>query len=170
MKKERGKSQAPRPPHQNRTEVRGKAKSADLISSGLNQCLLSPADLPEEGEGVQMLTFRLGEEEYAVDARNVLEITPCTEVTPVPRTPPHVQGIILMRGEVVPIFDLHKRLGRSATCYNAKGYFVICAVPQGLAGIRVDRANNLVKLKKNHMETDPHPLTLLDVEKIVNIR
>lgn len=59
----------------------------------------------------QILTFILDGEEYGIPILQVQEIRGQTEITPIPNTPPHVRGVMNLRGEVVPVLDLRARLG-----------------------------------------------------------
>lgn len=57
---------------------------------------------------IEVLAFRLGQEQYAVETRYVREVSPLRELTPLPCTPPFVLGIVNVRGQVLPVFDLKK--------------------------------------------------------------
>ena len=59
----------------------------------------------------QFITFTLGEAEYGIDIMVVREIKGWTETTMIPNAPPHVRGVINLRGIIVPIFDLRTRFG-----------------------------------------------------------
>ena len=60
----------------------------------------------EQSEIVQLVCFRLAGEEYAVDITNVQEVIRVQSITPVPRMPVFVLGVINIRGNIVPVFDL----------------------------------------------------------------
>ncbi|MEM9742374.1 MAG: chemotaxis protein CheW [Pseudomonadota bacterium] len=59
----------------------------------------------------QYLTFRLGEEEYAINILSVREIKSWGPVTPLPQSPPYMLGVINLRGAIVPVVDLRRRFG-----------------------------------------------------------
>jgi purine-binding chemotaxis protein CheW len=61
------------------------------------------------------LTFKLGGEEFAVHVNNVLNILEMTEITKVPQTPEYMEGVINLRGSVLPVIDTRLKLGMSAT-------------------------------------------------------
>lgn len=63
----------------------------------------------------QFITFTLGAEEYGIDIMVVREIKGWTETTMIPNAPPHVRGVINLRGIIVPIFDLRARFGTGVT-------------------------------------------------------
>ncbi len=62
-------------------------------------------------ELLQLVSFEIGEEEFGVDILTVQEINRMVEITSVPNTPPHVEGIINLRGKVIPVIDLRTRFG-----------------------------------------------------------
>jgi purine-binding chemotaxis protein CheW len=66
-------------------------------------------------ETMQYLTFKLGEEVYALDIGKVREVLDFTSVTKVPRTPDFMRGVINLRGSVVPVVDLRLKFGMSPT-------------------------------------------------------
>jgi len=68
-------------------------------------------DRAREGQQVKVLAFRLGDEEYAVSMMDMKEVQIYREVTRVPRTPSYVLGIMSLRGKVIPVLDLRRRLG-----------------------------------------------------------
>ena len=63
----------------------------------------------------QYLTFRLGDEIFAIDVANVREILEFTKVTKVPKTPEYMRGVIHLRGSVVPILDMRQKFGMEST-------------------------------------------------------
>ncbi len=59
---------------------------------------------------LQLVTFTLGNEEYAVDILKVQEINRMKEITRVPNSPPYVEGVINLRGKVIPVVNLQKKI------------------------------------------------------------
>lgn len=57
----------------------------------------------------QLVTFQLGEEQYGIDIMDVKEIVRVQDIRPIPNAPSYVEGIINLRGEIIPIINLHKR-------------------------------------------------------------
>lgn len=142
---------------------------------------------PEEDE-LEMLTFYLAREEYAIDIMMIQEITKLTEITPIPRTPGYIHGIVTLRGNVIPVFNLHHRLKLDPFAENGKSRFVICQLKEGAVAITVDEVIDVVHLKKSRLEPPPpgiaangggfiksigrakeRLLILLDVEKVLQI-
>lgn len=73
------------------------------------------------------LTFVLGQELFAVNVLNVLEVLEQQQITPVPQTPPHIQGIINFRGEILPVVDTRYKFNLPAKA-DAQRNFVIVYV------------------------------------------
>ena len=65
---------------------------------------------PRDGV-VELCAFRVGEEEYVIDLRRIREILQPTPITPVPRAPEGIEGVMNVRGEVIAVVDVRKRLG-----------------------------------------------------------
>ena len=72
----------------------------------------------QDTELLQLVTFSIGEEEFGVDILKVQEIIRTMEITKVPKAPEFVEGVINLRGKVIPIIDLRKRFGIVITSYS----------------------------------------------------
>lgn len=142
---------------------------------------------PDTGstEGIlELLAFRLANEEYAVDLLKVKEITRFVEITRVPRTPSAIKGIISLRGTIIPAFDLRTRLGLEESPAERKTRIVVVMLKKGLMGLIVDEVTDVIKIKADEIEPPPsavggseadhligvvrskgHLLILLDLEK-----
>lgn len=122
--------------------------------------------LPEE---IELLTFNLEEEEYAVDIGVIQEITKWTEVTLIPRIQSYIKGIITLRGNVIPVFDMHARLGLAPSVKASQNRFIICATEKGMAAMWVDRVNDVVRLMRHRLESTPAGVAAMDAGLIKNI-
>eukprot|EP00487_Bulimina_marginata_P011330 TRINITY_DN68_c0_g1_i2.p1 TRINITY_DN68_c0_g1~~TRINITY_DN68_c0_g1_i2.p1 ORF type:complete len:110 (-),score=24.00 TRINITY_DN68_c0_g1_i2:250-579(-) len=86
----------------------------------------------EEEQGVrQFLTFMMAEEEYGVDILTVKEIRSWEEITVIPNAPDYVQGVINIRGTIVPILDLRLRFGLPKIEYGALTVVIVIKVDLG---------------------------------------
>ncbi len=117
------------------------------------------APVPEEKE-YEFLAFVVSGEEYGVDIMMIKEIIRPVGVTYVPRVPDYVKGIISLRGTVVPIFDMTRRLGLRAQEPGKKSRIVVIALGTNLVGFWADSVTEVVKLKESGIE--PPPSTLLE--------
>lgn len=140
---------------------------------------LSPVDkndlplLEEETEAVpeelELLTFNLGEEEYAVEIGVIQEITKSTEITHIPRIQSDIKGIVTLRGNVIPVFDMHARLGLAPFVKGPQNRFIICAAEKGMAAMLVDRVNDVARLMRHTLEATPAGVAATDAGFIKKI-
>lgn len=108
----------------------------------------------------QFVSFRLGPEEYAVDVGQIQEIIRLTTITAVPRTASHVQGVVNLRGRIVPVIDLACLLGLQPAERGKAAHIVITQVAGRTVGMRVDAVNEVVRIAAGAIE--PPPAALLD--------
>jgi purine-binding chemotaxis protein CheW len=104
---------------------------------------------------VQLCTFRIGGEDYAVDVMRVREIITPLPITPVPRAPPFVEGVIRLRGEVVPVLDVRRRFGLAAGPPGKKARFVIVHVARRRIGLVVDEVCEVVRVPRSDLRAAP---------------
>jgi len=123
---------------------------------------MAPPDLRAAGTApaaeealVQLCTFRVGGEDYAVDVMRVREIIRPLPVTPVPRAPAFVDGVIRLRGEVVPIVDVRRRFGLPVGAAGHKTRFVIVHVAGRRLGLVVDEVCEVVRLARGDIRAAP---------------
>ena len=120
----------------------------------------SPLTPPAAGEG-SYLTFTLGDESYGLPVLNVREIIRLCPITPVPRMPTHVKGVINLRGTVIAVVDLRAKFQLAATRYGERTCIVVVqiAAPSGgstLMGAVVDAVEEVVQLTADDIEATPH--------------
>ncbi len=129
--------------------------------------LLSPGEA-EPSEEVsepleEFLSFRLAAEDYAIEIGEIHEIIKPTAITEVPRSPKAILGVISLRGEALPVFDLHRLLGTTSGRQGAErpgsARVVILNTPKGLAGILVDAVEQVVRLPHGSIEPAPRGLS-----------
>jgi purine-binding chemotaxis protein CheW len=104
---------------------------------------------------VQLCTFRVAGEDYAVDVMRVREIITPLPITPVPRAPPFVEGVIRLRGEVVPVLDLRRRFGLPPGTPGRKSRFVIVHVAGRRIGLVVDEVCEVVRVPRSDLRPAP---------------
>jgi purine-binding chemotaxis protein CheW len=103
----------------------------------------------------QLATFQLDREEYGLDVRLVETIIRAGEVTPVPRAPAFVEGVINLRGRVVPVIDLKKKLGLGEVERTKRARVVVVRVRESLIGLLVDAALQVLKVPISRIEPAP---------------
>ncbi|MDK9717199.1 MAG: chemotaxis protein CheW [Trichlorobacter sp.] len=106
----------------------------------------------------EFLCFRLGDEEYGINIMEIKEIIKPRELTEVPRAPGFVDGVLSLRGVIVPVFTMRKRLGMTLDYDGSQERIVIVRSGDGLHGLRVDRVTDVVKISKTDREATPSVL------------
>jgi purine-binding chemotaxis protein CheW len=119
-------------------------------------------------EEVKMLTFSLDNVFYGVDVNQVREVKNFEGATPVPCAPNYVKGVTNLRGEVVPVIDLRKRIGLSDKKENEPGIMVIVQDKHPI-GVIVDSVIEVLTLQKKDIETGPENLITDRSDGIIGI-
>jgi purine-binding chemotaxis protein CheW len=102
-----------------------------------------------------LATFYLAREEYGVDVRQVQEIRRVTEITSVPRAPAFIRGVINLRGRILPVLDLRRRLGLGEVATDRASRIVVVRVKERLLGLLVDGASQVLKIPVSQVEPAP---------------
>jgi len=116
----------------------------------------------EAGKGLgaqQVLTFTLGSETYGVDILRVQEIRGWTPVTHIPQSPPHVLGVLNLRGSIVPIIDLRMRFHLEQAQYTAVTVIIVLSVQSASGrrdfGVVVDGVSDVVDMHDANIKPAP---------------
>lgn len=118
---------------------------------------------------LQLVTFTLGKEEYAVDILKVQEINRMTEIAKVPNAPNFVEGVINLRGRVIPVVSLRKRFTLSEKDKDEQSRIMIMDI-QGLTiGIVVDSVSEVLRIPANTVDPTPHIASDISTEFIKGI-
>lgn len=117
----------------------------------------------------EYLTFRLCDEEYAIDILQVREIRANEPVTRIAQAPRYVKGVINLRGAIVPIVDLRARFGLKAADEGAMPVTVIVCVGEKLTGVVVDGVSDVVALMPGQVRPAPTLRGAIDSSFIVGI-
>jgi purine-binding chemotaxis protein CheW len=118
-----------------------------------------PKSAATEAESHQVLTFVLGEETYGVDILRVQEIRGWSAVTKIPNSPPHVLGVLNLRGSIVPIVDLRKRFNLAQAEYTAVTVIIVLTVRAEAGrrdfGVVVDGVSDVVDVEAAAVKPTP---------------
>jgi purine-binding chemotaxis protein CheW len=104
---------------------------------------------------VQLCTFRIGDEDYAIDIMRVREIIHPLPITPVPRAPASVEGVVRLRGEVIPVLDVRKRLGVAASPPTRRTRFLVVNVAGRRIGLVVDEVCEVIRIPRGEIRPAP---------------
>jgi len=112
------------------------------------------------------LTFMLGDESFAVPVENVLEVLQKQTITRVPKTPPHILGIINFRGDILPVFDTRQKFNQTATNQAEARIIVVFEIKEGNGKTTIAATADAVKdvIEINHSEIKSVPELGLDYD------
>lgn len=120
-------------------------------------------------EIIQLVSFNIGEEEFGVDILKVQEINRMSEVTRVPNAPEYVEGVINLRGKVIPIIDLRMRIGMPQKSTDKDTRIVVVELDSKVVGFVVDSVNEVLRINKSITEPPPPMVSGIDSEFITAI-
>jgi purine-binding chemotaxis protein CheW len=109
--------------------------------------------------------FRLAKEEYGLPITKVQEINRLVPITKLPQTPSFMEGIINLRGRIIPVVDLRKRFQLAAADQSEDNRIIIVEVNGQTVGIIVDAVTEVVRLSGANIEPPP-PAFILDAQYI----
>ena len=104
---------------------------------------------------LQLVTFRIGEEEFGVDILRVQEIIRIMEITRVPKAPDFVEGVINLRGKVIPIIDLRKRFGLEVKEHDKHTRIIVIEMNNMIVGFVVDAVSEVLRIPADTVEPPP---------------
>jgi purine-binding chemotaxis protein CheW len=109
-----------------------------------------------EGTGsLQIVSFRLDQEEYGIEITRVQEIILIGEITRVPQTPSHIKGLINLRSTVIPIVDLRTRFGMNTGANTDETRIMVVNVRQKTVGIIVDAVSEVLRISRDQIAPPP---------------
>lgn len=120
-------------------------------------------------EVLQLVTFRLGNEEFSLDILRVQEIIRHMDLTRVPRTPDFVEGVINLRGRVIPVLDLRKRFGLPSDVRTNETRIIVVDVDNRTVGLKVDAVSEVLRLPSDTVEPPPSIVTGAESEYIKGV-
>ena len=124
-------------------------------------------------ESKQLVTFQLGEELYGINIMDVKEIVRIQAIRAIPNAPVYVEGIFNLRGEIIPIINLHKRfhLRKLVTSEEDEllSGFVILDIDGMKLGIIIDRISRVVTIEKEDIQPPPQMFSGIGAEYIQGV-
>jgi purine-binding chemotaxis protein CheW len=132
------------------------------------------ARTPSSARPGKYLTFVLGGESYGIAILQVREIIRPTAITPVPQMPPHIKGVLNLRGKIFPVLDLRARFGLATPAGNDRSCIVVVQVKTkesagALTGLLVDAVDEVISLSENDIEATPDFGCRLDTRHLLGV-
>ncbi len=119
------------------------------------------------------LTFSLDGEEYGIGILKVKEIIGMITITPVPKTPDHIKGVVNLRGKVIPVIGLRLKFGINAADYTERTCIIVVEITANskkiAMGLIVDSVSEVLNIKEGEIEDTPNFGTRLDTEFILGM-
>ncbi|MEG2172024.1 MAG: chemotaxis protein CheW [Desulfovibrionaceae bacterium] len=123
----------------------------------------------QDDELLQLVTFSIGEEEFGVDILKVQEIIRTMEITKVPRAPEFVEGVINLRGKVIPIIDLRRRFGLDFKPHDKDTRIIVIEINNIVVGFVVDAVSEVLRIPTNTVEPPPPVVAGVDSDYISGV-
>ncbi|KUG03614.1 positive regulator of chea protein activity (chew) [hydrocarbon metagenome] len=117
----------------------------------------------------QVVVFRLGKEEYAIDILQVQEIIRVLNVTRIPRVEKHIEGVINLRGNIVPLLNLHTKFNLQISGLEEERRIIVCQFDEIKAGIIVDEVLEVITLSERDIESVDNVYTSVNAEQIKGV-
>lgn len=115
---------------------------------------------------IQLVTFSIGEEEFGVNILQVQEIIRTMEITNVPRAPEFVEGVINLRGKVIPIVDMRSRFGLESKEHDKYTRIIVVEIGMIIVGFVVDSVSEVLRIPANSVQPPPPVVAGMDSEYI----
>lgn len=109
----------------------------------------------EKAQPMELLTFKLSDQEYSLDIMSVREIRSWTRATPMPLAPNYMRGVINLRGTVLPVMDLAERLGLPKCGQSERNVIIVVKFEGSMTGLLVDAVSDIVALSEDDMQQPP---------------
>jgi len=106
-------------------------------------------------KGGKFLTFFLGDEEYAIEILKVQEIIGLMTITPVPKMPDYIRGVLNLRGKIVPVMNLRTRFGLEEIEDTDETCIIVIQNKEYLMGVLVDKVSEVVDIATSEIEDVP---------------
>jgi purine-binding chemotaxis protein CheW len=110
---------------------------------------------PASNLSLELLTFRVAEQEYSLDIMSVREIRGWTRTTPMPHAPDYMRGVINLRGTVLPVMDLARRLNLPSRETTDRNVIIVVKINGTLTGLLVDAVSDIVAMTEDDLQPPP---------------
>ncbi len=117
-------------------------------------------------DDLQIVTFKVGDEEFSVSILKVQEIIRMSEITKVPKSPDFVEGVINLRGRVIPVIDLRKRFGLALVERGNEARTIVVDCAGKVVGLIVDSVTEVLRIPSSTIEPPPDIVGGVDSEYI----
>jgi len=117
--------------------------------------LVKVGESTQQDELIQLVSFMLAEEEYGVEVLKVREIIRMPTITKMPNVPSYVEGIINLRGKVIPIISMRRRFNLADSEDSGQTRIIIMDVAGSLTGFVVDAVSEVIRIHSSEIQPPP---------------
>ena len=110
-------------------------------------------EIRENADVTQFVNFRIDDRDYAIDIKKIVEIIYYRPATPLPQAPDFIEGVVDLRGTVIPILDLKKRLEMASVRAAAPNHILIMRINDKTIGAVVDEVKQVLRLKESQIQS-----------------
>ncbi len=112
-------------------------------------------EMEEDTQKGKFLTFSLGKEDYGVEIKYVTEIIGIQSITEVPDLPAYINGIINLRGKIIPVMDVRLRFGKTVREYDDRTCIIVIDINDISIGLIVDRVSEVINIPESEIVPPP---------------
>ena len=123
----------------------------------------------QDGGLLQLVTFAISDEEFGIDILRVQEIIRMMEITKVPNSPPSVEGVLNLRGKVIPVIDLRRRFGMPHRDHDRQTRIIVVEISEKVIGFVVDGVSEVLRIASSTVEPPPSVVGGVESEYIKGI-
>jgi len=123
----------------------------------------------QSSEQLQLVSFTVGKELFAVDILRVQEINRMLELTKVPQSPESIEGVINLRGRIIPVLDLRVQFGLESSSLDEQTRIVVVEVQGDTIGFIVDSVHEVLRIDKSIIEPTPQMNTSIDESYVAGV-
>lgn len=109
----------------------------------------------DKSKEFQLVVFTLGDEEFGVDIAQVREIVRLVQITYLPKAPSFIEGVVNLRGQVLAVIDLSKRLNIASKPRSEQSRIIVVEVSDNTVGMIVDSVSEVLRLSSDRIEEIP---------------
>ena len=118
---------------------------------------------------IQLVSFKLGKEVFGIDILLVQEINRLIEITKIPQAPFYCEGVINLRGKVIPVINLRKKFELESKEWDRSTRILVCNVGDSVIGMIVDSVEEVLKIPKSTLEQTPDIVSSVNSDYIEGI-
>ncbi len=120
-----------------------------------SNALVKASDSSQHDELIQLVSFMLADEEYGVEVLKVREIIRMPTITKMPNTPSYVEGVVNLRGKVIPIISMRQRFGLMESENSSRTRIMVMDVAGTLTGFIVDAVSEVIRIHSSEIQPPP---------------